>query len=163
MRTLQLRPRHFTEHIQIRFLLRNLPPPCEEIETEWGLAKVMLKLKLQYFGHLMWRVDWLEKTVMLGGIGVRRRRGRGWEGGWDGWMASPTQWAWVWVNSGSLWWTGRTGMLRFMGLQRVGHDWATELNWSSYLQKRSLIPRQKHMIETRMNWFIYLIKKNGGQ
>ena len=52
--------------------------------------------------------------------------------GWDGWMASPTRWTWVWVNSGSWWWTGRPGMLRFMGLQRVGHDWATELNWTEY-------------------------------
>ena len=50
--------------------------------------------------------------------------------GWDGWMASLTQWTWVWVNSGSWWWTGRPGMLWFMGLQRVGHDWTTELNWT---------------------------------
>ena len=55
-------------------------------------------------------------------------RGEGDDRGWDGWMASPTQWAWVWVNSGSWWWTGRPGMLRFVGSQRVGHDWATELN-----------------------------------
>ena len=48
--------------------------------------------------------------------------------GWDDWMASPTRWKWVWVNSGSWWWTGRPGMLRFMRSQRVGHDWATELN-----------------------------------
>ena len=48
----------------------------------------------------------------------------------NGWMASPTQWTWVWVNSGSWWWTGRPGVLRFVGLQRVGHDWATELNWT---------------------------------
>ena len=48
--------------------------------------------------------------------------------GWDGWMASPTQWTWVWVNSGSWWWTGRPGVLWFMGLQRVGHNWVTELN-----------------------------------
>ena len=56
--------------------------------------------------------------------------GAGGEGdyrGWDGWMASPTQWAWVWLNSGSWWWTGRPGGLWFMGSQRVGHDWATEL------------------------------------
>ena len=52
------------------------------------------------------------------------------DGGWDGWMASPTQWTWVWVNSGSWWWTGRPGMLQFMGLQRVGHNWASELNWT---------------------------------
>ena len=52
------------------------------------------------------------------------------DGGWDGWMASLTRWTWVWVNSGSWWWTGRPGVLRFMGSQRVGHDWATELNWT---------------------------------
>ena len=51
------------------------------------------------------------------------------DGGWDGWMASPTQWTWVWVNSRSWWWTGRPGMLQSRGSQRVGHDWATELNW----------------------------------
>ena len=49
--------------------------------------------------------------------------------GWDVWMASLTRWTWVWVNSGRWWWTGRPGVLRFMGLRRVGHDWATELNW----------------------------------
>ena len=72
------------------------------------------------------RVDLLEKTLMLGGIGAG---GEGDDRGWDGWMASLTRWTWVWVNSGSWWWTGRPGMLRFMGSQRVGHDWATELNW----------------------------------
>ena len=50
--------------------------------------------------------------------------------GWDGWMASPTRWAWVWVNCGSLWRTGRPGALQFMGSQRVGHDWTTGLNWA---------------------------------
>ena len=50
--------------------------------------------------------------------------------GWDGWMASPTHWTWVWVNSRSWWWTGRPGMLQSMGLQKVGHNWATELNWN---------------------------------
>ena len=87
---------------------------------------LMLKLKLQYLGHLMQRVDSLEKILMLGGIGSRRKRDRG----WDGWMASLTRWTWVWVNSGSWWWTGRPGMLQFMGSQRVWHDWATELNWT---------------------------------
>ena len=52
--------------------------------------------------------------------------------GWDSWMASPTHWTWVWVNSGSWWWTGRPGVLRFMASQRVGHDWATELKWTDY-------------------------------
>ena len=55
--------------------------------------------------------------------------GEGEDKGWDSWMASLTRWTWVWVNSGSWWWTGRPGVLRFMGSQRVGHDWATELNW----------------------------------
>ena len=50
--------------------------------------------------------------------------------GWDGWMTSPIQWPWVWVNSGNLWWTGRPGVPQSMGLQRAGHDWANELNWS---------------------------------
>ena len=54
--------------------------------------------------------------------------------GWDGWMASLSQWTWVWVNSGSWWWTGRPGMLQFMGSQRVRHDWATELNWMNSLR-----------------------------
>ena len=60
----------------------------------------------------------------------RLRAGEGDDRGWDGWMASPTQWTWIWVDSGSWWWTGRPSMLRFMGSQRVGHDWATELNWT---------------------------------
>ena len=84
----------------------------------------LLKLKLQNFGHLMQQSDSFEKTLMLGKIEGRRR-------GWDGWMTSPTQWTWVWVNSGSWWWTGRPGVLWFMGSQRVGHDWATELNWTT--------------------------------
>ena len=90
----------------------------------------MLKLKLQYLGHLMQRVDSLEKTLMLGGIGSG---GEGDDRGWDGWMASPIRWTRVWVNSGSWWWTGRPGVLRFMGLRRVRHDWATELNWTECL------------------------------
>ena len=55
--------------------------------------------------------------------------GEGDDRGWDGWMASLTQRTWVWVNSRSWWWTGRPGVLQFMGSQRVGHNWATELNW----------------------------------
>ena len=96
----------------------------KEISPRCSLEGLMLKLKLQYFGHLMWRVDSLEKTLMLGEIRGRRR---GDDRGWDGWMASPTQWTWVWVNSGSWWWTGRPGVLWFMGSQRVRHDWVTSL------------------------------------
>ena len=99
----------------------------KEVSLEYSLEGLMLKLKLQYFGHLMQRNDSLEKTLMLGGIGAG---GEGDDRGWDGWMASPTWWTWVWgVNSGSWWWTGRPGVLQFMGSQRVQHNWATELNW----------------------------------
>ena len=84
-----------------------------------------LMLKLQYLGHLMQRADSLEKTLMLGKIEGRRRRGR--QRMRRFWMASLTQWTWVWVNSGSLWWTGRPGMLQSMRSQRVRHKWATEL------------------------------------
>ena len=59
--------------------------------------------------------------------------------GWDGWMESLTQWTWVWINSGSWWWTGRPGVLRFMGSQRVRHDWVTELtDWHLSLSSKSL-------------------------
>ena len=91
-----------------------------------SLKGLMVKLKLQYFGHLMRRTDSFKKTLMLGKIEDRKRRD---VRGWDRWMASLTQWTWVWVNSGSWWWTGRPGVLWFLQSQRVGHDWATELNW----------------------------------
>ena len=93
----------------------------KEISPGISLEGMMLKLKLQYFGHIMRRVDSLEKTLGLGA------GGKGDDRGWDGWMTSLTRWMWVWVNSGSWWWTGRPGMLQFIGSQRVGHDWETEL------------------------------------
>ena len=68
-----------------------------------------------------WKRLWCWEGLGAGGEGDDR--------GWDGWMASPTRWTWVWVNSRSWWWTGRPGMLQFMELQRAGHNWATELNW----------------------------------
>ena len=101
----------------------------KEISPEYSLEGLMLKLKLQIFDHLMWRTDSLEKTLMLGKIEGWRRRG---QQRWDGWMASLTQWTWVWLSSGSWWWTGKPGVLQFMGLQRVRHDWATELNWRKW-------------------------------
>ena len=104
-----------------------------KISSGYSLEGMMLKLKLQYSGHLMRRVDSLEKILMLGGIEGRRRMD---DTGWDGWTASPTQWTWVWVNSGSWWWTGRPGVLQFLGSQRVGHDWATELNWLNKIRKK---------------------------
>ena len=82
-------------------ILKDISPGC-------SLEGLMLRLKLQYFGHLMQRADSFEKTLMLGKIKGGRK---GDDRGWDGWMSSPTQWTWVWVNSGSWWWTGRPGVL----------------------------------------------------
>ena len=70
-----------------------------------------------------WKRPWCWERLKAGGEGDNRE--------WDGWMASPTQWTWVWVNSRSWWWTGRPGVLWFIGSQRVGHDWATELKYLS--------------------------------
>ena len=94
-----------------------------------------------------------EKSWLIGKDSCWDGLGAGGEGddrGWDGWMASLTRWTWIWVNSGSWWWTGRPGMLRFMGSQRVGHDWATELNWTdtvflytSFHQPFNELPREQ--------------------
>ena len=96
----------------------------KEISPEYSLEGLMLKLKLQYFGHFR-RTNSMEKTLMLGRIESRSRME--WQRK-DGWMASPTQWTWVWVSSGFLWWTGIPGVLLSMESQRVRHNW-TELNW----------------------------------
>ena len=115
-------------------LEKTLESPLE-ISPGCSLEGLMLKLKLQYFSHLMRRADSLEKTLMLGEIEGGRRGG---DRGWDGWMASLTQWRWVWANSRSWWWTGRPGELWFMGLQRVRHDWVTELkiNIQKFMQNK---------------------------
>ena len=91
----------------------------KEISPKYSLEGLMIKPKLQYFGHLMERADSLEKTLMLGKIEARRR----W---WNGWMASPTQWTWIWASSGRWWRTGKPGVLQSMGSQKVGHEWVTE-------------------------------------
>ena len=84
------------------------------------------------------------------------------EDGWDGWMASPTQWTWVWVNSGSWGWTGQPGMLQSTGSQRVGHDWETELNWLSNFVNGNManckrisqfsLPRFVHLVMGSKAW-----------
>ena len=95
----------------------------KEISPEYSLEGLMLKPKLQYFGHLMRRTDSLEKTLMLGKIEGRRRRG---DRRWDGWMASLNGWTWVWANSRRWWRTGKPSVLQSMGSHRVGQDSATE-------------------------------------
>ena len=98
---------------------------CKKREHEFGLKQsssnfsILTSLLVLLLAHL--KRPWCWKRLRAGGEGDNR--------GWDGWMASPTQWTWVSVNSRSWWWTGRPGVLRFMGSQRTGHDWATELNW----------------------------------
>ena len=141
----------------------------KEISPDYSLEGLMLRLKLQYFGHLMRRTDSLEKTLMLkrlkmGGEGVNR--------GWDGWMASPTWWTSVWVSSKSRWWTGKPGVLQFLGSQRVGHDWVTELNWTDSEQKApgshsSMdswvmlqtmgLQRVRHDWATELNWSSHIL------
>ena len=89
--------------------------------------------------------------------------------GWDGWMASLTQWMWVWVNSGSWWWTGRPGVLQFMRSQRVGHDWVTQLNWTEWWnsrkrnQENNFICSQSKGIKYVGNTLFYFPAGNSGK
>ena len=102
----------------------------KEIRPEYSLEGLLLKLKLQYFGHLMWRTVSLEKTLMLGNIEGRWKRGRQRMRRLE---PSLIWWMCVLASSGSWWWRGKPSMLQSMGLKKVGHDWATELNWYYFL------------------------------
>ena len=98
-------------------ILKEISPGCflEGMMLNWNSSALATSCE----GLTHWEKLWFLEGLGTGGEGDDRE--------WDGWMASLTQWTWVWVNSGSWWWTGRPGVLRFMGSQRVGHDWATEL------------------------------------
>ena len=87
------------------------------------------------------------------GLGAR---GEGDDRGWDGSMASLTWWTWVWVNSRSWWWTGRPGVLRFMGSQRVGHDWATDLIWSELIEHKLWNTLYNVTIQNTFHWLIQI-------
>ena len=109
------------------------PLDCKEIQPVHpkGDQSWMLIGRTNAEAPILWTPDvksqLIGKTLMLGKIEDRRRRD---DRGRDSSMASPTQWSWVLVDPGNWWWTGRPGVLRFMESQRVGHDWATELNWT---------------------------------
>ena len=94
-------------------------------EWGWGWNSNTLATSCEVLTR--WKRPWCWEGLGAGGEGDDR--------GWDGWMASLTWCTWVWVNSGSWWWTGRPGMLRFMGLQRVRHDWVIELSWTDAIDK----------------------------
>ena len=95
----------------------------KEISPEYSLEGLMLKLKLQYFGHLMWRADSFEKTWCWKRL---KAGGQGDDRGLDDWMTSLTQWTWVGARSRRWWRTGNPGVLQSIGSQKVGHDWVTE-------------------------------------
>ena len=99
----------------------------------WSWNSSTLATSCEDFTH--WKRPWCWEGLGAGGEGDNT--------GWDSWMASPTPWTWVWVNSRSWWWTGRPGLLQFMGSQRVGHDWATELNWKLQENKWKNKKKQK--------------------
>ena len=101
----------------------------KEIHPEYALEGLMLKLKLQQFGHLMWRTDLLEKTLMLGKTEGRRR---GDNRVWDGWMASPNRCTWVWVSPRRWWWIEKPGVLQFKRSQSLTGS-TSELNWTGKL------------------------------
>ena len=103
----------------------------KEINSKYSLERLMLRLKLQYFHHLMWRTDTVGTTLCWERL---KAGGEGEDRGWDCWMASLTRWTWVWVNSRSG--DGQGGLACwFMGSQRVGHNWATELYWTETFNK----------------------------
>ena len=109
--------------LRVSWTARSNQSILKEISPEYSLEGLILKLKLQYFGHPMKRSDSLEKTLLLGKN--KEAGGEGDDRGWDGWMASLTQWTWVWASS-RRWWRTEDWLLLSMGSQRVRHNWVTE-------------------------------------
>ena len=104
-----------------QLILKEVSPECSLEVLSWSWSSNSLATWCEELTH--WKRPWCWERLKAEGEGDDR--------GWD-WMASLTQWTWVWVNSCSWWWTWRPGVLQFMGSQRVGHDWMTELNWFKY-------------------------------
>ena len=130
----------------------------KEISPEYSLERLMLKLKLQYFGDLVQRADSFEKTLMMGKIEGRRRRGRQRR---DCWMASPTGWTWVWASSTSWWWTGKAGVLQSMGSQ----SWPGLSEWSELINDhlgyfQSFALTNTAMESKPVHKLLYILTKN---
>ena len=128
-------------------ILKEISPGC-------SLEGLMLKLKLQYFGEGLthWKRPWCWE---------RLRAGEGNDRGWDDWMASVTQWTCVWMDSGIWWWTGRPDVLGFMGLQRVGHDWVTQLSWTDVRKRKTNTYIKAYILNLeRWCWWTYLQDSN---
>ena len=147
------------------------PLDCKEIQPvhpKGNLSWIFIgRTDVEAETPILWppnaKKDSFQKTLILAKI---EAEGEGDDRGWDGWMASLTQWTWVWVNSGSWWWTGRPGVLQSMGSQRVGQDWVTELNWES--DRASLIlqlvknwPSMRETWIRSLSWEDPLKKGNG--
>ena len=118
----------------------------------WDFLEHWLHLEVEIYTRITWKImqSWLlGKDWCWEGLGAG---GEGDDSGWDGWMASLTRWTQVWVNSGSWWWTGRPGVLQFMGSQRIRHDWATELNWT-----------ELHVLKMYTNIYCYHLFYLGGK
>ena len=118
----------FLDDVESPLDCKEIQPVHSERDQPWDIfggndpeAELQYFLATSWEELTHWKRLWCWEELEAGGEGD--------DWGWERWMASPTQWAWVWINSRSWWWTGRPGMLRFMGSQRVRHDWATELKW----------------------------------
>ena len=126
------------------------PLDCKEIQPSPSYWKSVLNIHWKDW-YWSWNSNilatWCEELTHLKRpwCWERLKAGEGADRGWDGWMASLTQWTWVWVNSRSWWWTGRPGVLQSTGSQRVGHNWPTEWNWGEN-KPFNIYPRQKNYI-----------------
>ena len=117
--------------LRVPWTVREIQPVHSKGDQSWvfiGRTDAKAETPILWPPHVKsWLIgkDWCWEGLGTGGEGDHR--------GWDGWMASLTWWTWVCVNSGSWWWTGSPGVLQFMGLQGVRHNWETELNWTETL------------------------------
>ena len=106
-------------------ILKEISPEYSLKDWFWSWNSNTLATWCEEWTHL--KRPWCWERLKVGGEEDNK--------GWDGWMASPTRWTWVWVNSGRWWWTGRPGLLQSMGSQRFGHDWVTELHWTEVIMQ----------------------------